>query len=203
MLDDWDVPRVPPDPALRERLNQRAGVEGLDTLVAELDGLDPERAAQIDRRNVRRVVRALEVALLRPHVTEPEPPREAIARRLVLGIELDRAELYTRIDQRVDAMFEAGLVAEVEALNARGWTCAMTAFSAIGYREVCGYLRGELTLEAVRERTKLATHRLARTQAAWFRRTDPRITWLPFGPDLVECALYATRAFFDGPAAQE
>jgi len=203
MLEAWEVPRVPPDAVLRAALNRRAETEGVDALVAELERLDPERAAQIDRRNVRRVTRALEVALLRPHVTEPEPPRALIDHRLVLGIEIERAELYARIDRRVEAIFAAGFVAEVQALNAAGWDCRLAAFSAIGYREVCGYLRGELTLDEAREKTRTSTHRLARTQAAWFRRSDPRITWLPFGPELAERALEVTRAFLNASAAQE
>jgi tRNA dimethylallyltransferase len=108
---------------------------------------------------------------------------------------VDRAELYRRIDARVDAMFDAGLVDEVRMLNARGWGCDLFAFSAIGYREVCGFLRGDLTLDEARNRTKLATHRLARTQAAWFRRSDPRITWLEAGPDLAARAAQVTRRF--------
>ncbi len=99
-------------------------------------------------------------------------------------------------------MFEAGLVHEVRALNERGFGCALPAFSAIGYREVCGLLRGELTLEEARSRTKTATHRLARTQSTWFRRHDPEITWLDAGPDLEEPAAVVVRSFL-GAAAEE
>jgi tRNA dimethylallyltransferase len=195
MLENWDVPRVPPDEALRRALNDRAQREGLPALVAELRAADPAAAARIDARNIRRVVRALEVAAARGRSVEPPPRREPIDRALVLGIHVERQELYRRIDARVDAMFDAGLVDEVRWLNARGFGCDLFAFSAIGYREVCGFLRGDLTLEEARVRTKTATHRLARTQAAWFRRNDPRITWLDAGPDLVERATAATRAF--------
>ena len=198
MLEAWDVPRVPPNPALRQALTERAEREGLDALVAELARRDPAAAARIDTRNILRVVRALEVAAVGGRSVEPPPRRDPLDHALVLGIHLDRAELYRRIDARVDAMLDAGLVDEVCALNARGYGCNLPAFSAIGYREVCGYLRGELTLDEARAQTKTATHRLARTQSAWFRRADSRITRLDATPDLVERAAAITHHFRQG-----
>jgi tRNA dimethylallyltransferase len=195
MLENWDVPRVPPNEELRRVLIARAERDGLPALVAELRASDPAAAARIDTRNIRRVVRALEVASARGRIVEPPPKREPLGRVLVLGIHVERTELYRRIDARVDAMFAAGLVDEVRSLNARGFGCDLFAFSAIGYREVCGFLSGDLTLDEARDRTKTATHRLARTQAAWFRRSDPRITWLDAGPDLVERAVETTGTF--------
>jgi tRNA dimethylallyltransferase len=203
MLEEWDVPRVPPNAELREELGRRLEREGVDALFAELVAADPVRAAQIDRRNARRVIRALEVAAVKGREVEPPPRREGVEPRLVLGIDVERAALYERIDRRVDAMFEAGLVEEVRGLKARGWGCDLFSFSAIGYREVCCFLRGDLTLEEAREQTKIATHRLARTQAAWFRRADPRITWLPAGPDLAERAIDVAGAFLAGSTAEE
>jgi tRNA dimethylallyltransferase len=143
------------------------------------------------------VVRALEVALAGGGRDQPPPERERLDRRLVLGIALDRSVLFERIDARVDAMFAAGFVEEVRSLVARGHGCDAPAFSAIGYREVCGFLRGDLTLDEARARVKTATHRLARTQDGWFRRSDPRITWLEAGTDLTERAAAAVRAFLD------
>jgi tRNA dimethylallyltransferase len=203
MLEEWDVPRVPPNPELRERLGERLEREGIDALFAELVAVDPARAAQIDRRNGRRIIRALEVAAVRGREVEPPPRREPIDARLVFGIAIERSALYERIDARVDAMFDAGLVDEVHALNARGWGCDLFSFSAIGYREVCGFIRDDLTLEDARVQTKTATHRLARTQDAWFRRSDPRITWLPSGPDLAERAIKLAGAFLAGSTAEE
>lgn len=193
LLDAWDVPRVPPNPDLRRQLDERLAREGLAALAGELQARDPMAAARVDLMNARRVVRALEVAHSTGRIVEPPPRREPIDRALVLAIHFPRPILYERIDLRVDAMFEAGVVDEVRALLDRGWSCDLPAFTAIGYREVCGHLRGELTLDEARDRTKLATHRLARTQSGWFRHSDPRITWLEPDPSLVGRAIDITQ----------
>ncbi|MGH2588558.1 MAG: tRNA (adenosine(37)-N6)-dimethylallyltransferase MiaA [Dehalococcoidia bacterium] len=203
LLEGWEVPRVPPDPALRARLEARVASDGVAALHTELADLDHEAAMRVDDRNPRRVIRALEIALSGGARERSTVRREPIDRALVLGISLERTELYGRIDQRVDAMFEAGLVEEVRSLEASGRGCSSFAFDAIGYREVCDLLRGELTLEEARSRTKLATHRLARTQSAWFRRSDPRITWLSAGPDLEERAIAVTEAFLAGSPCRQ
>jgi tRNA dimethylallyltransferase len=195
LLEGWEVPRVPPDPALRATLESRLEREGVTALAAELARVSPESAARVDARNPRRVIRALEVALAGAPSDGPPPHREPLDRRLVLGIHVDRRLLYQRIDERVDAMFAAGLVEEVRALTAEGRGCGSFAFNAIGYRQVCDFLAGNSTLEEARSRTKLATHRLARSQDAWFRRSDPRITWLDAGPDLEQQAVEVTSAF--------
>jgi tRNA dimethylallyltransferase len=179
LLDGWQAPRVPPDPALRAALTALAEVEGADALHAELSAVDPVAAAGIDPRNVRRVVRALEVVRRsgRPF-SEQRRKGKPPFRALVLGLALSRETLYARIDRRVDAMFAAGLVEEVQGLLARGYGCALPALNSIGYVEVCGFLAGHLTLSEAVVRTKTGTHRLARTQGAWFRRSDPAIHWL-------------------------
>lgn len=190
LLEGWQAPAVPPDAALRTSLEARAAAEGVYSLHAELAAFDPASAAAIDPRNLRRVVRALEVIhhTGQPYSTQRRretPPY----RSLVLGLSLDRVALYQRIDRRVDAMFAAGLVDEVRALLARGYTCDLPALSSIGYAEVCGYLQGDLTLAEAVARTKTSTHRLARMQANWFRRDDPSIHWLDAeSSDLPEAA---------------
>jgi tRNA dimethylallyltransferase len=195
LLEDWQVPRVPPNATLRAELESRLATEGIAPLVAELTRLDPTAVQRIDSQNPRRVIRAIEVARADLVDAEPHAHREPLDQRLVLGIHIDRTTLYHRIDTRVDAMFAGGLVEEVRSLTADGHGCGAFAFNAIGYRQVCDFLAGNSTLEEARSRTKLATHRLARTQAAWFRRSDPRITWLDAGPNLEEQALAVTAAF--------
>lgn len=179
LLQGWQAPAVPPNAALREALTFRAEREGGAALHAALAAADPEAATLIDARNVRRVVRALEVisATGRPFSAQRgrgAPPY----RSLVLGMALGRTALYDRIDRRVEAMFAAGLVAEVERLAALGYHCDLPAMNAIGYVEVCRLLAGDLSLAAAMEQTKTGTHRLARTQGGWFRRADPTIHWL-------------------------
>jgi tRNA dimethylallyltransferase len=183
LLEGWRAPAVPPDGALRAALAARAAAEGPAALHADLAARDPAAAAAIDPRNVRRVVRALEVmrATGRPF-SQQRRREEAPYRALVLGMALDRAALYARIDRRVEAMFAAGLVDEVRGLLARGYARTLPAMRSIGYAQVCDYLAGTLTLAEAMARTRTGTHRLARTQGAWFRRDDPRIHWLDAEP---------------------
>jgi tRNA dimethylallyltransferase len=179
LLEGWQVPRVGPDWALRRELEERANREGHDDLYAEVAVLDPEAARRLDPRNVRRLVRALEV------VKRTGRPLSACQTRrppdfpwLALGLDLPSEELYRRIDARVDAMMEAGFVEEVRGLLAKGYGPDLPAMSGIGYRQVCQHLAGELSLEEAVTRIKTETHRLTRHQRNWFRRDDPRIHWI-------------------------
>lgn len=178
LLEGWKVPRVPPDRALRDDLESRA----MEDLLAELRRVDPEAEEFIDPRNVRRVIRALEVhaATGKPfsYWRTKEPPN---FQTLVLGLRLPRDELYRRIDSRVETMFAGGLLDEVRRLLAMGYTRALPSMSGIGYKEVAEHLAGERDLAAAIEGTKTRTHRLARHQHAWFKRSDRRITWLTPG----------------------
>ncbi|HEV8574643.1 MAG TPA: tRNA (adenosine(37)-N6)-dimethylallyltransferase MiaA [Dehalococcoidia bacterium] len=178
LLEGWRVPRVPPDEGLRAELESREAVD----LVAELRRVDPEAEAFVDPRNVRRVVRALEVfhATGRPfsYWRTKEAPR---FESQVIGQRLPREELYRRIDERVEAMFAGGLVEEVERLLAMGYSRDLPSMSGIGYREVCEYLGGELDIKKATERTKTGTHRLARHQNSWFKPGDERIRWVEAG----------------------
>ncbi len=190
LLEGWRVPRVPPNRELRARLEAIAARDGPAALASELLAVDPVSAADIDVRNTRRVVRAVEVTLAtgRPFSAwqkKVKPDFESS----VIGLRLERAALYERIDHRVDVMLASGLVDEVRKLLAAGYGCALPSMASIGYREICAHLRNELTLAEAVARIKTETHRLVRLQHAWFRLADPRIHWLDAGsPDLVEQA---------------
>lgn len=179
LLEGWRVPRVPPDRALRRELEERARREGAEALARELAVVDPEAARRIDRRNVRRLVRALEVYRLtgRP-VSEWQARTPPDFQPFLIGLWCERKELYRRIDARVDAMLAAGLVAEVQGLLERGYGPDLPSMSGIGYRQVCEHLAGVLSLEEAAAGIKTETHRLARRQHTWFRRDDRRIRWL-------------------------
>jgi tRNA dimethylallyltransferase len=97
---------------------------------------------------------------------------------LALGVRLARDELYARIDQRVDAMFAGGFVEEVRRLRDLGYEPDLPALSSIGYGDINRHLAGETTLDEAIYRTKVATHRFARHQNAWFKTSDERIHWL-------------------------
>jgi tRNA dimethylallyltransferase len=185
LLEGWQVPRVGPDWGLRRSLEERARREGAGVLHRELAAVDPEAAARIDPRNVRRVVRALEVYRLtgRPLSSWQEKLQPEFA-ALILGIDLPRSELYRRIDERVEHMLAAGLVDEVRGLLARGYGPTLPPLSGIGYRQVCQYLAGEASLAEATEKMKTETHRLARMQSTWFRRDDQRIHWLAADGDV-------------------
>jgi tRNA dimethylallyltransferase len=193
LLEGWRVPRVPPDAELRTRLEQQAAERGGASVVDELRAVDPVSAARIEPRNLRRVVRAIEVtrATGRPFSEwqEKDPPYYDTT---VLGLRMDRPSLHTRIDARVDAMMAAGLIDEVRGLNTEGYGCELPAMSGIGYRQICEHLRGERTLEDAVVRIKTETHRLARMQHAWFKPADSRIRWLEAGsPNLLAEAVEA------------
>jgi tRNA dimethylallyltransferase len=177
LLEDWQVPAVPPDPDLRAALQAAAAAEGPAALHARLATVDPAAAARIDPRNVRRVIRALEV-----HEKTGRPISESQAKGtpdfefLLFAIDVARPELYRRVDERVDRMFAAGLVDEVRGLLESGVPPDAPAMSSIGYAQAVAHLQGRLPLDEAIERTKVATHRLIRSQDQWFRRDDPRIT---------------------------
>lgn len=181
-LGGFAIPRVGPDEGVRRRLEAFAREHGGDALYGRLRSVDPVAAARIDPRNVRRVVRALEVyELTGRRFSEQQGASQPPWRVLRIGLTMDRAALYRRIDERVDQMMEAGLLQEVEALIASGYGCELPSMSGIGYRQICAYLRGEVTLaEAVRQ-IKTSTHRFVRQQYSWFRLDDPEIHWLDAG----------------------
>ena len=191
LLEGWRVPRVPPDRALRRELEARAEREGTAALVEELRAIDPSSALAIDARNVRRLIRAIEVTRVTGRPFSEWRRRDTPAfGATIIGLRMERAALYRRIDARVDGMVERGLVEEVRGLTAAGYGCDLPPMRSIGYAEVCAHLRREMTLEAAVARIKTEAHRLARMQHTWFRVDDPRIRWLDSdAPDLMERAL--------------
>jgi len=196
VVEGWVVPRVPPDEELRNQLYRQAEIEGSESLHARLQALDPRAAERIDARNVRRVVRALEVCLLtgepisRQQTRKPPPYR-----LLIVGLTLGRPALYQRIDERVERMMAAGLEQEVRGLVAAGYGFDLPAMSGVGYGQFAPYLAGEISLEEVATRIKRASRRFVRQQANWFRRDDDRIQWFDAADDPYDAALDLVRTF--------
>jgi tRNA dimethylallyltransferase len=184
VLDDLDFPGT--DPAVRARLETELADAGPAALHARLAAVDPDAAAAVLPSNGRRIVRALEVLELtggpfRATLPEPRPHYPAV----VVGLDREPADLDARVAQRVDRMWAAGFVAEVEALAGEGLREGPTASRALGYAQVLAQLAGELTAEEARERTVTSTRRFVRRQRSWFRR-DPTTTWFDAArPDLV------------------
>ena len=200
LLEGWSVPRVPPNTELRAQLERRMDAEGAAALWQELMRLDPERAATVDAQNPRRIVRALEIVnatggAVAAASKSDEPPYRA----LVLGLTADRNVLYQRIDDRFDAMMEAGLLDEARRLSSAGHALGHGPLSGVGYTELGLYLAGEMTLEDAVSRSKTRTHRLVRRQYTWFKLTDPRVVWLDATHDLpVTEAASLVRSFLEG-----
>jgi tRNA dimethylallyltransferase len=179
VCDGLVLPDVAPDPAFRAALEQRAREEGWQALQRELAKVDPESAARIDPKNVRRVIRALEVFRATGTRFSDLQPRRADRpfEPTFIGVHVERRELQQRIDARIDAWLAAGLLDEVKSLLERGYHASLPSMSGIGYRELSAVLRDELTLDQATQQIKLATHQYAKRQLTWFRK-DQRIHWL-------------------------
>lgn len=178
VIDELNFPDT--DPMVRHTLNAEAEKLGIDAMFARLEKLDPAAALAIDRANLRRIIRALEVIEITGKPFTANLPREESIRypdARQFGLVMNREDLSDRIDVRVNAMFDQGLVAEVQKLVADGLLQGRTAQRALGYAQVISYLNGDISLDAAIEETKRATRQYARRQETWFSR-DARITWL-------------------------
>ncbi|WP_028656758.1 tRNA (adenosine(37)-N6)-dimethylallyltransferase MiaA [Nocardioides sp. J54] len=193
ILDRFDFPGTDPD--LRARYEAELADVGPAALHARLRELDPDAADRIEPANGRRIVRALEVIELtgRPF-SATLPVQEYVDPATVqVGVEIPRDVLEQRIATRVHAMFDAGLLDEVDRLLADGLAEGRTASLAIGYRQAMAVLAGHMSVEEAQERTIIATRKFARRQMAWWK-DDPRITWVAYDdPDRVAKALSVVR----------
>ncbi|HET8640875.1 MAG TPA: tRNA (adenosine(37)-N6)-dimethylallyltransferase MiaA [Pseudonocardiaceae bacterium] len=194
VLDDLAFPGT--DPALRAELEAELDRLGPAAMHARLARLDPAAAAAILPGNGRRIVRALEVVALtgKPFSAFLPVPGRPLHDAVLVGVDRETTELDRRIERRVEQMFDAGFVDEVQQLLAAGLREGRTASSALGYRQVIAALDGECSLCQAARDTVIATRRFVRRQRSWFRR-DRRITWLDGGrPDLVAAVLDALAA---------
>lgn len=171
------IPKVAPDPELRRRLEDRAEHDGYQSLYNELIKVDPDAAGKIDPRNVRRVIRALEVWITAGVPFSQLQRSSPKLSTLMIGLTTAREDLYGRIDSRVDDMIERGLVDEVKGLLDRGYSPELPAMSGLGYKQIVAYLKGETAIDEAIQRIKYETHRFARSQYAWFRPNDENIHW--------------------------
>jgi tRNA dimethylallyltransferase len=195
LIEGWSPPRVAPNAELRAALELRAKTDGPAALHAELAAQDPEAAAKIDPRNLRRVIRALEIRQSEERQAAEQEPQAGVEgesdeakaeepltseaplrgeqgakNTLAIGLTMPREQLYERIDQRVDHMIEAGWQAEVESLRERGYGPELTSMSSIGYQELSEHISGNVDLTEAVQRIKNRTHKFARGQYVWLRR---------------------------------
>jgi len=178
IVEGWQIPRVAPAPELRARLQAEADLRGAVTLHRRLAELDPSAASRIDHRNVRRVIRALEVCIVtgKP-ISEQQKKVPPPYRVLQVGLTMARDILYVRVDQRVDRMMVSGLLQEVKRLVDDGYGWELPAMSGLGYLQFKPYFEGEADLKDVVAEIKRVTRVLIRRQYNWFRLSDPMIRW--------------------------
>jgi tRNA dimethylallyltransferase len=178
ILDDLNFPDT--DPEVRAKLEAELAEFGAAALFTRLEELDPAAALAIDRANSRRVIRALEVIEITGMPFTANLPREDSSRypdALQFGLVMDREHLRERIDQRVDRMWDAGFVDEVDRLISQGIGNGSTAQRALGYAQIIAMRSGTMTEEEAKEDTKRASRQYARRQETWFSR-DARIQWV-------------------------
>ncbi|SBT29117.1 TRNA dimethylallyltransferase [Propionibacterium freudenreichii] len=183
VIDDFEFPGT--DPQVRARWERELAAHGAAALYEELVRRAPQARGAIEPANSRRIVRALEVLELTGHYSPHLPPPHYLLVNVhQFGLVVDREEMDRRIEERVHAMFDAGLVDEVRRLEGRGLRRGVTAARALGYQQVLAMLDGQLDQQGAIRATIDGTRRFARKQLGWSRR-DPRIEWLPAdGTDL-------------------
>jgi tRNA dimethylallyltransferase len=195
VVEGWKMPRVPPNPSLRAALEAEARVRGPEILGKRLREVDPV-AAERCGRNLRRIIRALEVyeetgIPMSAQESKGPPPFET----LELGLTMPRDALYRAVDDRVRSQIERGLVAEVRTLLDRGVPESAPAMSSLGYRQLLPYIRGESSLEQAVEQIRHDTHRYVRHQETWLRRNSRLIRLDVTSPEWMNAAKSQVQAF--------
>jgi tRNA dimethylallyltransferase len=179
VVEGWGIPEVPPNPSLRRELEDFAAEHGATALHARLREADPAAADRIDFRNVRRVVRALEVFLEAGMpisvLQQKQPPPYRI---LQIGLTLPRERLYARADARIDRMLDAGLQAEVRALLDAGYTWEHPAMSGLGYAQWRPVFEDGAPVEQAAAAIRHDTRAYIRRQYTWFKGHDSGIRWV-------------------------
>jgi len=174
IIDGLKIPHVPPDKILRKRLNKFS----VQKLFLKLKKFDPKLAETIDKKNKRRLIRALEVCMKTGKPMSAQIKKELPSFDILeIGIKLSKKELYNRIDKRVDQMIKKGLIEEVKKLHQRGYSWNLPSLSGLGYKEIGLYLQGKISLDEATKLIKLHTRQYAKRQMTWFKR-DRRIKWV-------------------------
>jgi tRNA dimethylallyltransferase len=176
VVDNYNFSHDGPNPLLRRQLTARAVKLGSQTLHRELSQVDPAAAEKIQRTDTRRLVRALEVSASGQQFSASKhgPP---LYRVVQIGLTRKRTKLYEAVNQRVEQMFDRGLVEEANWILQLDLPPNLPVLQALGYKEIFPYLQGEVSIDEVKENLKRQTRRFVKRQLTWFRR-DERIIWL-------------------------
>jgi tRNA dimethylallyltransferase len=187
VTEGWTPPEVTPDERLRGELEKMKDKSGVYWLYEKLKELDPGAAEKIDPRNYRRTIRALEVILTTGRrFSEQRGQSESPYSLITIGLSRPRAELYERVDQRIEIMFASGFLEEVRSLLAKGYSPSLPTMSAIGYREGVRVINGEQSEEQAKAEMRRITRVFVRRQANWFKESDPNIRWFRVEEGVVE-----------------
>jgi tRNA dimethylallyltransferase len=199
ITEGWVIPKLRPNERMRDVLNAWAEEIGAEGLYQRLKSIDPAAAENILPGNLRRTVRALEVIFHTGVLFSEQRKREPVPYSIFqVGLNLPRQELFARIDERVDQMVAAGFDDEVKVLLDNGYSPELPSMSAIGYRQIAAYLKGESSLDEAVEETKRITKKFVRRQMTWFKPTDQDIHWFEVGEGLNQSVFTAVSAFLAG-----
>ncbi len=179
LLEGWEVPEIPPNPALRQELGRELAEGGIEKLQSRLRTTGAVNIDKVEILNPRRLVRAIERAVATGDAMGGAskmaiPPYEA----LVIGLKAPRDVLHARVADRVDRMLTAGWLKEVQKLLDSGVDPAMPSMSAIGYLQLADFLGGNRSWEATHEAILIGNNRLIGAQHNWFKPRDSRISWI-------------------------
>ncbi len=178
VVQGWDLPEIKPDPALRAALHVWADEIGPEGMRKRLAVLDSAAADKIDGPNVRRMIRAMEVILSSGRKFSAQRTKSGSAFNVFqVGLTRPREELYQRIDLRIEKMLQDGLISEVQTLLDAGYSPQLSAFSAIGYKQIIDHLLEGVPLEEAVRQIQRKTRKYIRHQANWFKENDPEIHW--------------------------
>lgn len=187
LMEGWRIPEFEPDEHLRRVLNDWSEEIGGMDLHRKLAMIDNDAARIIDPANVRRTVRALEVIFTTGKRFSAQRLKDGPAFDYwVIGLTIDRDQLFKRVDNRIEEMFTRGLVDEVKILMTKGYGSDLPSMSAIGYREVIRHLKGEIDLEEAKVLMRKGTRKFIRRQANWFKASDQSIHWYSMDTDPVD-----------------
>jgi len=178
VTEGWTPPKVLPNDRLREELERLKEERGIGWLYAGLIQMDSVAAKNIDPRNFRRTIRALEVIMTTgKKFSEQRGQADSPYQLITIGLTRPRIELYARVDARIESMFANGFLEEVKGLLEKGYSPALPTMSAIGYRECVAVLEGKMEVETAKQLIGRATRVFVRRQANWFKESDPTISW--------------------------
>ncbi|MDO9545294.1 MAG: tRNA (adenosine(37)-N6)-dimethylallyltransferase MiaA [Pelolinea sp.] len=187
IIEGWSIPPQEPDFDLRNAIRSLGETIGAEKLFEKLQIVDPDAAERIEPRNLRRTVRAFEVIFSTGKLFSAQKDKKPIDFQYkLIGLSRGRQELYQRIDDRIENMFETGFIAEVETILKNGYRRDLPSLSAIGYKEVIAMLCGEIDSEEAIRLMKRRTRQYVRRQANWFKSSDPKINWFEMEPEVEE-----------------